>query len=290
MKFITMGCLIIAGAAVVFPGVSIADDCDQAQAQGLYQQSMELGKQAKWDDADSAAKKSTGVCNQFDNWYLLGQIQQERKLYQAAATAFIEARKYTKNDKQAAISIARYAESLASLGNTVQAASLMQQSRSFQKDAPDWVSDLAKGLDLKSLKKPITKSDITQALDERAYRSLNINASPSVNVRVLFKQGSVDFEDGVNVDLSLVADALAESQFDSKSFTIIGHTDTTGDTVYNDGLSVQRAESIYQKIIAYEPSLADKISVLGKGESQPLYKERDDVEKMLNRRIELRLD
>ena len=265
-----------------------AQQCEQAKT--FYQQGMELGKQGKWKEALTAADKSTSLCNRFDNWYLLGQIQQKRKNYEEAGLAFVEARKFAKNDNQVSIALARYAESLGALGHTVQAASLAHHARSFSAESPAWIVDLAKKLDLESAKKPMSKNDITRALDERAYRNLKINAKPKINMRVNFKYDSVDLISDEQFNAQILAEALGEPQFDDKTLTIIGHTDTTGEFSYNDSLSIRRAQAIYNKLVTINPSLKSKIVVEGKGESQPLWSEKDDTEKMLNRRIEVRLD
>jgi OOP family OmpA-OmpF porin len=64
---------------------------------------------------------------------------------------------------------------------------------------------------------------------------------------------------------------------------VVGHTDTSGSTAYNEKLAMRRANAIKKDLIARGIS-ADKISVSGRGENELLVQTNDDVREPANRR------
>ena len=52
--------------------------------------------------------------------------------------------------------------------------------------------------------------------------------------------------------------------------TIVGHTDRIGSKVYNDRLSLQRADSVKAYFISRGTIPEQKIKTIGKGSSEPL--------------------
>lgn len=70
--------------------------------------------------------------------------------------------------------------------------------------------------------------------------------------------------------------------------TVIGHADTVGGNAVNDPLSLQRAESVKQTLLAAGIK-ASSLVVIGRGEREPLVPTRDDVPELRNRRVEINL-
>lgn len=70
--------------------------------------------------------------------------------------------------------------------------------------------------------------------------------------------------------------------------TVIGHTDTVGGNAVNDPLSLQRAQSVKETLLAAGIK-ATSIVVIGRGEREPLVPTRDDVSALRNRRVEINL-
>lgn len=67
---------------------------------------------------------------------------------------------------------------------------------------------------------------------------------------------------------------------------VIGHTDTVGDTEWNDRLSAQRAERM--KAILVEAGIpAERIRTAGRGKRELLVRTADNVEEPRNRRVEI---
>ncbi len=67
---------------------------------------------------------------------------------------------------------------------------------------------------------------------------------------------------------------------------VIGHTDTVGELVYNDQLSLQRANAVRARLIQLGGA-AGRISAAGRGERELAVETRDDMHEPRNRRAEL---
>ncbi len=70
---------------------------------------------------------------------------------------------------------------------------------------------------------------------------------------------------------------------------VLGHTDTTGTTEYNQGLSERRAQSVANYLGANGVASA-RIATRGYGETAPLYRPDDsEAERAANRRVEIKI-
>ncbi|MEN8129812.1 MAG: OmpA family protein [Pseudomonadota bacterium] len=67
---------------------------------------------------------------------------------------------------------------------------------------------------------------------------------------------------------------------------IIGHTDSTGDAKYNQGLSLRRAEAVRDYLVNTD-ALAEKLRVVGRGESDPIASNDTPEGQKENRRVEV---
>ncbi len=70
---------------------------------------------------------------------------------------------------------------------------------------------------------------------------------------------------------------------------LVGHTDIIGSQGYNDRLSEKRAAAVKHYLESKFPDLKGKLTELGMGKRQPLFKETDEASQSLNRRVEVRL-
>ena len=68
--------------------------------------------------------------------------------------------------------------------------------------------------------------------------------------------------------------------------TIEGHTSTEGATDYNQDLSERRSQAVVNDLVANGLDPA-RITAVGKGESEPLVSESDEVSRAINRRVEI---
>lgn len=69
---------------------------------------------------------------------------------------------------------------------------------------------------------------------------------------------------------------------------IVGHTDQIGSDKYNDKLSMERAETVKKYLIAKGVD-AGRMSTIGKGKRELLFKENDTISRFYNRRIEFKV-
>jgi len=81
--------------------------------------------------------------------------------------------------------------------------------------------------------------------------------------------------------LALAANAGAD-------LVIVGHTDRVGSVESNDRLSLQRAQTVRERLIA-AGAAPERISVAGRGEREPAVPTDDEVAEPRNRRVEIKL-
>ena len=72
----------------------------------------------------------------------------------------------------------------------------------------------------------------------------------------------------------------------SPEITVIGHTDRLGPDQANDTLSLQRAQRV-KELLIQRGVAAERISVAGRGEREPLVPTADEVAEPRNRRVEI---
>jgi hypothetical protein len=75
----------------------------------------------------------------------------------------------------------------------------------------------------------------------------------------------------------------------SARITATGHTDTSGSEAYNMALSLRRANAVKNQLVT-EGVPAQAITVIGRGEANPLVPTGDGVREPQNRRVEIVID
>jgi len=106
-----------------------------------------------------------------------------------------------------------------------------------------------------------------------------------VTRQVQFKTSSAELTDADKLILDEVAETLTRLKF--VSGTVIGHTDSTGPTEYNQALSERRARAVadYLETRGIAPG---RLAVSGAGENEPIADNRTAEGRALNRRVVLR--
>ena len=115
-------------------------------------------------------------------------------------------------------------------------------------------------------------------------------ASTTVNVSgdVLFSVDSAELSGKADELLGSVVEQL-ELYPSGGELAITGHTDDVADDAYNQGLSERRAKAVSDRLGGLTDLSAWKVSVSGKGESEPRVANDSDGNRQLNRRVEILL-
>lgn len=101
-----------------------------------------------------------------------------------------------------------------------------------------------------------------------------------------FELDSTEVTPLTSANIQSLAKALAERPI-STSIQLTGHADVRGDETYNLTLSQRRAVAVRDLLIELEPSLDGRITVDGKGESQPVDRGTSERAHANNRRLEV---
>ncbi len=133
------------------------------------------------------------------------------------------------------------------------------------------------------------RAQATEALSQME-RAGQLQLREDARGTVLTLSGSVLFASGEAVllpsarnRLSEIADALRQSP---ASLTIEGHTDALGPELYNEELSLRRAERVRDFLVSQGVS-PDRISVRGLGEYRPVASNATPEGRANNRRVEI---
>jgi OOP family OmpA-OmpF porin len=105
---------------------------------------------------------------------------------------------------------------------------------------------------------------------------------------VRFKLNSDELTVQSQVILNSVAGSL-KARRDVTSVLVIGHTDSTGDADYNQGLSERRAKAVMEYLISQGVD-SGILSAKGMGESEPVADNDTAEGRMKNRRVQLKLN
>ena len=126
------------------------------------------------------------------------------------------------------------------------------------------------------------------ATDPNGYGDTSISGdtvSIVLGSDVLFGVDSSELSDQARASLDQVAAALPS--YGGGTLTITGHTDDVADDAHNQTLSEQRAQAVAD-YLGQKADLSDfKVSVEGKGETEPRVPNSDDASRAVNRRVEM---
>ncbi len=101
-----------------------------------------------------------------------------------------------------------------------------------------------------------------------------------------FKVNSSSISEEAASALKDIKDYVEKNDYD---VTIVGYTDSTGLTSYNQKLSLKRAESVSAKLIELGLSPTRIVEILGKGDDNPIASNDTEEGRISNRRVEFRL-
>lgn len=120
---------------------------------------------------------------------------------------------------------------------------------------------------------------VTRLSDERLKLELSSEATFAVN--------SSSVQPGFRQSLGRIANVVSE--FDKTAVHVIGHTDSTGSTNYNQTLSESRAQAVAYDLVNYGVAGA-RVDSKGQGESTPASTNSTPQGRSQNRRVEIYLN
>lgn len=112
---------------------------------------------------------------------------------------------------------------------------------------------------------------------------------PKLDLHIQFDYDSADLTEDSKQMLKSFAEALNATELASMSFEVGGHTDSTGPDVYNEDLSLKRANAVRQYLAAELSIDENRLSSVGHGESAPLEDNGSDTGRAMNRRVEFEM-
>lgn len=99
-----------------------------------------------------------------------------------------------------------------------------------------------------------------------------------------FGVNSADIQQGFHSTLDKLADVVV--RYGKTTLTVVGHTDSTGSTNYNQQLSERRAISVAQYLESRRVN-GMRLATAGKGETQPVASNATESGRAANRRVEI---
>jgi OOP family OmpA-OmpF porin len=137
-------------------------------------------------------------------------------------------------------------------------------------------------------KKSFVQAMQTIYVKEQARLSDSSRAADKVGGRetmIFFDFDQATIKSGERAKIDKIA-AAATKNGGSYSIAAVGHADRAGPDVYNQDLSMRRAEAIKDALLARGLS-SGAISIEGKGETQPIQQTADGVADAENRRVQV---
>lgn len=118
--------------------------------------------------------------------------------------------------------------------------------------------------------------------------SSNIGTSSEshIDVWVYFDYDDDAITPSARSELDKLGEALANPQFADDQWLIEGHTDASGDELYNLDLSARRARSVYQYLINTYRLNPSSLVTIGKGEKD--FFDKNNPLSPLNRRVRIK--
>ncbi|WDN88518.1 hypothetical protein BuS5_01486 [Desulfosarcina sp. BuS5] len=179
------------------------------------------------------------------------------------------------------------------------AAALRAQEDMFQDTADEIVKKLTRpavktrgfvpNSKIKSRDIKVVEKDEHQIVEKTIIVTKN-DTSPRVNMKIEFDYNSYLIRRSSFTLLNELAKAITDKKLSDKTIIIKGHTDSDGSDAYNLILSLNRALSVLNYILANFPVEASRLRSVGYGEALPLVPNNSAASKQVNRRVEIQLE
>ena len=127
-------------------------------------------------------------------------------------------------------------------------------------------------------------ADLEEDLEGAEIERVGEGIQVTFDSGILFGFDSAELRPEARENLTTLAQSLNE--YPQTDVIVIGHTDSKGSDAYNQGLSERRAGSAADYLKAQGIS-AGRITMLGKGESEPVADNETEAGRAQNRRVEI---
>jgi len=101
---------------------------------------------------------------------------------------------------------------------------------------------------------------------------------------ILFDVNSSQLRTAAQNNLRELTESLEE--YEGTDVLVVGHTDSTGDAAFNQGLSERRADSARNFLVGAGLG-SDRVTAVGRGEDEPVTTNATDAGRQANRRVEI---
>ena len=283
-----------------------AQDTDCALADRYYGLAQDRLGTADNAEATVFLERAGAACPRFNYFQELGELrmksvnEEDRRL---AVDAFVEAHAVAAGDTERARALWKYAELLNNEGDPQNADPLIREARRLGPDNQE-IAELASRIQAQienpteeqlvrglaaSLYKPLrwTKPDDDES-ESPATRALAARADgPSIRLQINFKFNSIEVDSITAENASKLARSLMDESLAGREFEFVGHADVRGDAMRNMELSRQRGMAIYASVVDLEPGLEGRITVSGRGETEPIELGSSEEAHWANRRLQV---
>lgn len=138
------------------------------------------------------------------------------------------------------------------------------------------------------------KQDLEKVLaPERGAGSIQVEKLAGDILRVTmteqtaFEIDSAEIKPGFHSTMDKIGSVV--NRYGKTHLTIVGHTDSTGSTQHNQGLSQRRAQAV-QNYFAQQGVIPERMAAEGKGEAAPRASNNTAEGRRLNRRVEVYIE
>jgi outer membrane protein OmpA-like peptidoglycan-associated protein len=125
-------------------------------------------------------------------------------------------------------------------------------------------------------------------LAEDNDRYVKNGGSYTLEVQVLFEWNSSIIASAYDAEIGRVAQVIRENG--AVRMSVEGHTDSTGEPLYNQWLSERRAEVVRRMLLDEHGIPAEQVVALGHGEDKPIADNATREGRAANRRVEFVMD
>ena len=110
-------------------------------------------------------------------------------------------------------------------------------------------------------------------------------ALPSIDIEILFEYNSSNISSGQFNELVALSVILQNERYRNYRFVFVGHTDAKGGSVFNEALSLERAETVATFVASIAGFSTERVASIGMGYSR--LKDPNNPLGGLNRRVQL---